>query len=568
MHKNSQYYKRLKNILLTIIILLAVLPMMFMGWTASRYYKKYALDNMTIALTSMVENRKEVISLFLKNQKHLMTTLVHLFPLGELRDQEYLEKLFVAINGGGVIVDLGVIDANGEHLAYVGPYKRTLSNKNYREAAWFQEVMLSGSHISDVFTGYRGIPHFVVAVADPLKKWVLRATINSQMFNSLLESAQMDPRGDAYIINKRGEFQTPSLLGSRRLLPLEAELLTPHEGTTIRTIADTLYATCWVKENSWLLVIKTDLNRSLATFDRTKRLNLLMVTLAVLLVITAAGLIVRFIVQRIEAADLQKSLLDSRLLQVEKMTLIGKLAASVAHEVNNPLQMIGDQAGWMAELLEEEDRDRLKHTAEYDKSLQKIRYHIKRAAKVTHRLLGFSKKMETEWEAVNINKLLLETVSFLENEAQDHNILIAKNFQNDLPTTMTDGQQLQQVFLNVIDNALDAVGKEGRIDISTKLNGANLIVHFEDSGPGIEPEVMPKIFSPFFTTKGRGKGTGLGLAICYNIMQKLGGEINVKNREEGGTDFIVTLPCIQLDDQLLDRQRAGGPAMSGKGERQ
>ena len=131
----------------------------------------------------------------------------------------------MAMNNGGDIVDLQVIDVTGMQHAYVGPYRARIEGKNYQEAPWFRETLISGVHVSDVFTGFRNTPHFVVAVTDPLKNYVLRATINSSIFNSLLHSAQLGPHGDAFIINHAGEFQTPSLLGKTELSETEKKLI-------------------------------------------------------------------------------------------------------------------------------------------------------------------------------------------------------------------------------------------------------------------------------------------------------------------------------------------------------
>ncbi|MBW1792040.1 MAG: GHKL domain-containing protein, partial [Deltaproteobacteria bacterium] len=186
--------------------------------------------------------------------------------------------------------------------------------------------------------------------------------------------------------------------------------------------------------------------------------------------------------------------------------------------------------------------DCIKNLDEYQEAIKKIRYHVRRAGNVTHRLLGFSRKISAEKECVNINEILEETVSFVENEAKNNNILINRNLNENLPKTMTDGPHLQQVFLNLFNNALDAIEQNGSIDITTREDKKFIFVEIADSGPGIDPKIMNQIFDPFFTTKDPGKGTGLGMSICYDIMKKLGGSIRVKNRKEGGAIFSLAIP--------------------------
>jgi two-component system NtrC family sensor kinase len=218
------------------------------------------------------------------------------------------------------------------------------------------------------------------------------------------------------------------------------------------------------------------------------------------------------------------------------------MAANVAHEINNPLQIIGDQAGWLDELLDEEDPASLKNTEEYRTAFAKIKAQVKRASTITHRLLGFSRSTDGLKAPANINTLVEETVSFLEKEAANHRIAIRRNLDPALPAITTDSAQLQQVFLNILNNAFDAIGNDGAVTISTSRGGGQLAVEFADNGPGLSEEGLKKVFEPFFTTKKAGSGTGIGLAISYSIVERLGGGIEVRNGRQGGCVFRVHFP--------------------------
>ena len=152
--------------------------------------------------------------------------------------------------------------------------------------------------------------------------------------------------------------------------------------------------------------------------------------------------------------------------------------------------------------------------------------------------------MEPLTERLNINTVLDESIDFLENEARYRNIDIQTNYAPDLPLTTTDQSQLQQVFLNIINNGIDAIGKDGEITINTRMTKKNneICVEIHDNGPGMPKDVLQKIFDPFFTTKEVGKGTGLGLSISYSIIEKLGGRIMVASEEGQGTTFTIYLP--------------------------
>ena len=546
MHQNDKaYYTRLKNSFSLVIIFIAVIPLIMISWSSKHFYQAASLQNTYEGLKRTVDNRKQVISIFLDDQRELLSQLMRLYSYDVLKDQTQLDRIFAAVAANDIIVDLGVFDVAGRHVAYVGPYREKLIGKIYKNEKWFEDVMLKGKHISDVFLGYREVPHFVVALADPQRKWVLRATMNSEFFNNLLHSAWIGETGDAFLVNRKGELQTPSRFGGDSLSAGEKKLLVYHEGTGLSEIGENMYVTSWLKSREWLLIVKLQTSSVREIFYYARNMDYFTITIATLVVVTVATLIMHLMVNKIEQSDRERATLDSQMLQVEKMASLGRMAAGVAHEINNPLQLITDQSGWIGELLDEEDPEKVMYYNEYRKSLDKIKSHVARASGVTHRLLGFSRKMEAEKGAVNINRLVEEVISFLENEAFNNHIAINKHLQKDMPAIMTDAAQIQQVILNILNNSMDAIEKNGVIDITSQVKGQNIILVFEDTGSGIKPEIMDKIFDPFFTTKAPGKGTGLGLSICYTIIQSLGGTIEIQNRKKGGAVFTVKLPVAK-----------------------
>lgn len=167
---------------------------------------------------------------------------------------------------------------------------------------------------------------------------------------------------------------------------------------------------------------------------------------------------------------------------------------------------------------------------------------VNRCRSITHRLLGFARRMEVQIEVLDLNEVIRETLMFLEKESLYRNIKIDLELAEELPRIASDRGQLQQVFLNILNNALAAVGEGGRVAISTREKDADTeMIVIEDNGCGMSRETLSHIFEPFFTTK-KGKGTGLGLPITYGIIQKLGGTIEVQSREGKGTIFTVCLP--------------------------
>ena len=547
MVRKKFYYRAITRRLLIAFFCLSVIPIAGFAWLMKDSVEDTNVIKLNELATSTIEHRSEVISQFLKDKINMLTMLVSLYAEEYFFNQQNVERLFLAMNSQGDIVDLQVIDVTGFQHAYVGPYRAKIEGKKYDAAPWFRETLISGVHVSDVFMGYRNTPHFVVAVTDPLKNYVLRATINSSIFNSLLHSAQLGPNGDVFIVNHAGELQTPSLLGKTALSDTDKKLISFDNNPSSLVTATDIYTTRLIDKGHWLLILKANISDSLGYYLRLRNRIILIVIVISILSMAAATFTSFSLSRNFEKSDKEYAALSLQFVQVEKMATVGRLAAGIAHEINNPLQMITSQAGWIGELLPDEDPTLVKNIGEYRKAVDQIKHHVQRAGTITHRLLGFSRKMSSQQEKVQVNDLIEETVSFVEREAEYNNITIEKKLAKNLPVTMTDGPQLQQVFLNLINNAIDAVGHGGKIELSSKVgDDGKMVMEFADNGPGISPENIKQIFDPFFTTKDPGKGTGLGLYISYDIIQKLGGSIAVANRKSGGAVFTIVLPVVSF----------------------
>jgi two-component system NtrC family sensor kinase len=229
-------------------------------------------------------------------------------------------------------------------------------------------------------------------------------------------------------------------------------------------------------------------------------------------------------------------LLQAKLAHSEKMASIGRLVSGVAHEVNNPLAAI---LGFTDLLLENPE---LPGSARED--LQIILRETQRTKDIVQDLLSFARQRPVQRELVQINSVLRQTIKLRSYDFASHGVEVIEEFEENVEPVLGDSQQLQQVFLNILNNAYDAVqesGQRGRIRIGTRSRGGSVEIAFTDNGTGIgDPE---RIFDPFFTTKQAGKGTGLGLSICYGIVRAHGGEILCWNNEPAsGSTFIVRLP--------------------------
>lgn len=547
---DTRGYRRLRLKIIGITISFSLIPLVALGLFLQALFTKTYSDKIAGNLEIMVEDKRKALDSYLDERVAQLKTLAFSHSLEQLKDERYLNYLFTVMQSGSrSLVDLGVIDKNGDHIAYVGPYEQ-LKTVNYREQEWFQEVMLKGQYLSDVFMGFRKFPHIIIAVMrrEGDKFWIIRATIDSNAFDTLVKSVQVGERGDAYLVNREEVLQTPSRFWGPVLSKIALPTANDFSGTRIeeRPLGgrNMIVGQAWLTRAKWLLVIMEDPREEFALLSRATSLIFAIVFSGIALILCGTILIARSIVNKLLAADRAKAEFDSALLQSSKMAALGKLAAGVAHEVNNPLTLIRESAGWIKDLLADEDPQKVPHFDEIEKSLNKIEYHVDRAKGVTHRMLGFGRRMEPVQENVSLNMIADQTIKFLENEAMHRNILIDKDFRPDLPETATDTTQMQQVVLNILENAIDAVGKDGTIRVKTEANEdkSELSLAISDTGHGIPKDKLDKIFDPFFTTKKPGEGTGLGLAITYSILQKLGGRIEVSSEVGKGSTFTIYLP--------------------------
>jgi two-component system NtrC family sensor kinase len=236
-------------------------------------------------------------------------------------------------------------------------------------------------------------------------------------------------------------------------------------------------------------------------------------------------------------------LLDERLLQTQKLAAMGELAAGVAHEINNPLAIIRQEAEWIGKVLRGANLSEGPQVAEIRDSLREIVQQVDRARDITANLLTLARKREPVIQKVDLNRLVRDMAALVEKEAKARNIQVIRRLQEDLPVIYSDGPLLRQVILNLLNNARQAVEKDGSITIITgQVENQRIIVTIADSGRGISPEHLDRIFDPFFTTKAPGMGTGLGLAISQGIIHGLGGEITAASRAGAGAAFTIVLP--------------------------
>jgi two-component system NtrC family sensor kinase len=571
--KEKHYYTSLTRNMTLIVIVVSFTPLILIAGLTGFYFESSYREKVMEHLHELVEKHQQLINSFLDEKVSYIKVLADSYSYEELTDETFLQNKLVILQNAysGVFVDLGVVNSEGVQISYAGSLK--LQNADYSKSEWFREAIQRDYYLSDVFLGFRRTPHFIISVKKKRgeTEWLLRTTIDFAAFNLLVGKIHIGETGSAFIVNSAGELQTrPSM----ELVPDIVSLLSRTSwarvggaqkaepgatniakvktftsgsnavsGTVKNLNGNILFFLMPLKSGEWTLVYQQDLDDALSEVNRARVFALAIFTFGSLAIVLVAFIISKKVVRRIEKADLEKEIMNEQVIEAGKLASIGELAAGIAHEINNPVAIMVEEAGWMGDLLEEEELKESEHVDEFKRSLKQISLQGVRCKEITHKLLSFARKTDPVHQQIQVNDTIEQILSICEERSKFNNIRIQTELDEDLPLISASPTELQQVFMNLINNAIDAMGAGGGLlEIRSGVEGDKVVVDIADTGHGISNSAIARIFDPFFTTKPVGKGTGLGLSICYGIIKKLGGTLTVDSSVGLGTTFHVHIP--------------------------
>jgi len=543
--RGQAHFAHLRRKLRWQLLVAYVTPLLLLSLYFHYSFHTTLREGMDTHLRSVAENKRNTVELYLQER---VANVRSAFPediAGLSGAQDRMDLLLARlVSESPAFTDVGVFDPSGKMVAYAGP-PPSLAGKDYSEEAWFRRVHSDarGHIISDVFLGFREKPHFVVAVARPIggQAWVLRASVDPDKFASFVGGVQPTKGVEACVVNEAGQRQTgmdggpgplarmPSRDGPASVFEME------HEGRSY------VAAVSWLSETDWAVVVRVPRDQAYASVHRTRLIltGIMLVTLGLIVVIVVRS--TRKLVHQLEQGDQTRHELRGQLFNAAKLASVGEMAAGVAHEINNPLAIIYEEAGALKDSLDPSLGERV-DDEELRERLDQICEATMRGRAITRKLLVFSRQHDEAPVRLDVNELLDRVLEMKATEFSVSNIAVTRELGEGISPILASRNQMEQVLFNLLNNAKDAIAGGGRITVRTRRDDRFVHIDVQDTGCGMTAEQMEKVFFPFFTTKAVGKGTGLGLSISYGIVKSHGGRIEVSSEVGEGTTFTISLP--------------------------
>ncbi len=529
------YYRQVWIKVVLFLLTAALFPLIVIGGGVTSYIFNKLEMQLLDDVRHQVRAHQLAIDNFLDERERGLKMMAALHSLEELTAPGRLDSVFNMLNVRMPgFQDLGVIDMKGRHLAYTGSY--ALASQNYKGEAWFLSLAERDSYISDVFTGFRKIPHFIIAVKQGRgdDAFILRATVDSNRFDQLVAEGLDNISADSFIVNRNGLFQTTprqtgELLGHSGIHP-DPET----KAIEISSNGDELTVMLWQEKVPWLNVVRVKSHLLYADLDRSRLAVLLTFLIGIGLIVSTVLLTTGNLVRLLEAKGRRLRVLDEQLRRSSYLSATLELSMGFFEEIKDILSNIDASVKWLT------GRGPETGPSELTESVSQIAGEASRAHQLVEKFSIYIRDEDPIVTEVYMNDLLDDLLSFMQRMMAHRDIQIDRDFQKSLPALRSDRRKLRQVFQNLLLNAVSALKNGGTIYLTTRAEGNGVTVVISDNGPGIHDTDLARVFEPLYTTKPR--GAGLGLSMCRTILDQLGGSISVMSRSGEGAAFTVTLP--------------------------
>ncbi|NQU06589.1 MAG: histidine kinase, partial [Calditrichaeota bacterium] len=457
-------------------------------------------ESRSIHLQSIAEHQANTLDLFMRERVVNLANLIHdpklEVPPSPETMQSYLDDLK---KSSDAFVDIGFFDSSGVQVAYIGPFP-SLEKRDYSSETWYTELRNKSDNfiITDIYLGFRKQPHFTIAVNRIIEDQciVIRATLEPNKIYEYIISLKGTSEIYTSIVNKDGYYQVVTqhvgtLLEESSIVPPSEPRLGVEQVKINRTSHE--YGYSWLQTADWALIVQWADYRGYG-FLSSLDLRIILVSLVVILIIFF------IIISRAkQLVQLQEESIQTKtqLEHAAKLASVGELAAGIAHEINNPLAIISEESGLIKDLMDPKFGEEITPD-ELHEHLDEIHNAVFRCRDITRKLLGFVRQTDIKLAPHDIHTLLNDVLDgFLTREMSTSNIELVREFEEGLPPIITDVLQLEQVFLNIIKNGIDAMDEgPGRMTVTTSKHDEQIYIAISDTGGGIDPEEIHNIFLP------------------------------------------------------------------------
>jgi two-component system NtrC family sensor kinase len=536
-----------------VLALIIIAPLVITGFVNFHQFRNAYRSKVSNELSVVIERHSVSVDSFIDDRLSDIRVIAREHPIERLRQPEFLRRVLSLMREEyhGAFVDLGLVDSDGIQVAYAGPFNLQLAD--YSGANWFQDAVVNENVISDVFAGLRGSPHFIVATQRMVgsELFVVKATIDFEAFNALVENLRIGSTGFAFIFNQSGDFQTSPRFEVALNRPPYLDLLEGRIRSDRITVLEgedllgrrALFTIAPLKQGQWFLCYQQETSDAFAELRNVQQFVAVVMILVSVGAIFIAYVISRNLGQRLAEAHHDRTVMAHQVIETGRLASIGELAAGIAHEINNPVAIMVQEAGWIDDLLADGEPISGDNLEEIERAVGQIRTQGDRCKEITYKLLSFARKTDPTIKEVILNDVVDEVIGLTSQKTRYANVKIETKLSQNLPRIQASPSEVQQVLLNLVNNAIDAIERPGgTVTVITRSKGNEIFLEVHDTGKGIPEANLARIFDPFFTTKPVGQGTGLGLSICYGIVEKMGGKITVESEIEKGTAFTVIFP--------------------------
>jgi two-component system NtrC family sensor kinase len=532
-------------------IMVGVVPLICLGTLLYLFYDAAFRDKTRALLGEQVLRNAQSIDAFLDEKVANLRQQAAMASLDELSDPARLRDLLFGLQNAyqGVFTGLEFIDASGRTVARAGG---GTIRADHAGEPWFERAINSPQHVSGLGSRPAGVA-LSVRLASAGDLWLLRAHLDPRLAEDKSRAFHPGGRGGAFILDRDGNApgQDDGNSAPKETLRLLAGQVFPEGRPVVLEAADgsgeqQWYACAPIRFAGGTLVFHQPRTELLQSLNKARMLAAAIVALGCAGIAATAMAMARRTEARLLKAEFMQQQMQRQVVEAGKLAAIGELAAGIAHEINNPLAIMMENAGWIQDLLKADSQQSAEDMEEIQASLQTIATQGHRCRDITHKLLSFARKTDNVKQTLHVNPLLEDIAGFVRQKAKYRGAEVRLALDPDAGQVEGSPTELQQIILNLVNNALDAVdGEGGLVELRSAREGDTASIAVRDNGHGIPRDVLPRIFEPFFTTKPAGQGTGLGLSICRDILTRMGGSIAVDSVPGQGTTFVVRLPLRQ-----------------------